>query len=104
MIKYSDKRNLKSKEFGGGRVSPFQGVMVEKAGHQDPEAAGQKAATAGKLREMNASHQFALLRYSLTGMPRGPSQVILDSVKLTTEIYHHMRILSSFLLLLTFLL
>lgn len=36
----------------------FQGVMVEKAWHQDPEAAGYRAATPRKLREMNASPQF----------------------------------------------
>lgn len=38
-----------------------QGVMVEKAWHQDPEAAGYRAATPRKLREMNASPQFAFL-------------------------------------------
>lgn len=72
-------------------MSPFQGVMVEKPWHQDPEAASQRAATPRKPREMNASPQFGLLRYSLTDKPRGLSQVILDSVKLTIEINHHTR-------------
>lgn len=70
MIKYSEKNMLKNKEFICR--SQFQGIMVEKAWHQDLEAAGHRAST--ERDEWQSAGNF-LLRYSLRSQPQIPATI-----------------------------